>query len=327
VTLAEVKALNNISVTTYDTFISANISTVCRAIEQFCRRRFVKADWIQWAPRAEALLTDNWPINYVAMLGVAYDVILITDTSNIFNFNVTQTTSNNIEVESKLSVINTSTMVATDFLFSTYPTLGQLKTAVETAIPTVTFAYQAVPSTITIANVSCLTLRATVGKTLSAGIDYFNQSTSNGLGNIYRISDTSDRLFINPNTAMVSGVSRYATNSQYLMGFNNIDNISTLDWYQDYDLMIAYNAGYTTSNMPKELKWIVSSIFADLMALFDVQGSGAYKGLVKSEGLGDYNYTLGGNDQNKWGVGDTAGLAGILNKYHDALSQFMKKVI
>jgi hypothetical protein len=273
------------------------------------------------------LMTDNWPINNVLLLGVPYDVVLITDTNNIYNFNVTQVTSNNIQLDAKFTATNTSTLVSTDFLFSTYLTLGTLKTAVEAALAGVTFAYQSsIPSTITAANINTLTLRSTSGKTLYAGLNYFDLTTSNSVGDVYRISENSDRLLINPNCAAVS---HNLSSNQYsnYNGYSNIDSGSVIDWYNETDLLVVYDSGYTTANVPQELKWVVASIISDLMALYDVQSSGIYKGLKKSETLGDYSWSMGGNGINQYGLGDTASLPGLIMKYHDTLDFYKKKCI
>ena len=321
VTLAEVKALTNISVTTYDTFISALIPTICRAIENYCRRRFVKSNWTQWFPIEDEVITDNWPINNVLVVGVPYEAVLITDTSNSLNFAVTQTTSNNIQVDSKLIVTDTSALTSTEYLFSTYTTLGALKIAVEAAHATVTFTYQTVQSPIVFSTISTQAIRATVGNTLIVGCNYFEQSTSDSIGDIYRLSDDSDRLFLG------SEFLNWCTDYCRSYNCNTACNYPTT-WYEpSSNIMLIYNAGYTTANMPQELKWIVASIISDYMAIYDIQGYGLPKNIMKSETIGDYSYSLGGSSNYQWGIGTTEGIAGLLNKYHDQLDSFKKKFI
>jgi hypothetical protein len=134
VTLAEVKSLNGITVTTYDTYISSIIPVVCRAMENYCRRRFVKSNWIQWVPKENITILDNWPINNVLLIGAPYGCFTINDTNNIYTFNLTHPTSTNPNIVSKLIATNTSTLVQTEYLFSTYTTVGALKTAVEAGL-------------------------------------------------------------------------------------------------------------------------------------------------------------------------------------------------
>lgn len=322
VTLAEVKANTNISVVTYDTYISNLIPQVARSVETHCRRRFVKNTWTQWVSLNDVLITDNWPINNIMLLGVPYNVVKIVDPSNKYNFAITQTTSNNISVDPKFIATNTQTLVATEFLLATYTTLGALKTAVESALTadSVTFEYQTNTTPITFANLNTLTLRATEGKTISAGINYFNQTTSTAIGDIYRISDNSDRIILNPNFTM-GGQSSNLNGGNYIgpytTGTNNIDYGNSMGWYNNSDLLIVYDAGYTTANMPQDLKWIVSNIINDIISIQDIQGSGISKSPFSKESLGDYSYELAKD----------ASFANIINRYKDQLDFYKKKVI
>jgi hypothetical protein len=321
VTLADVKANTNISVATYDTFISNLIPQICRAIETYCRRRFVKNTWTEWHSLNNVLITDNWPINNLLLLGVPYNVVKIVDPSNKYNFTITQTTSNNISVDPKFIATNTQTLVATEFLLATYTTLGALKTAVEAALTadSVTFEYQTNNTPITFANLNTLTLRPSDGKTISAGINYFNQTTSTAIGDVYRIGDNSDRILLNPNFTIGGQSTSLGGNyiSPYTTGTNNIDYGNSIGWYNNSDLLIVYDSGYTTANVPQELKFIVSSIVGDIISIYDIQGSGVYKGIFKSEGLGDYNYELN----------PKANLADLIEKYASQLDYFKKKII
>lgn len=315
-TLAEVKSYSNITSASYDTFINAYLPVIDRAIENYCRRRFLSSNWIQWVTRDKELITDNYPINNILLIGIPKDVVLITDTNNIYNFNITQTSSNNISIDGAFKATNTSTLVTTEFLFSTYTTLGALKNAVEMALVGVTFAYQANSTPLTYANLNTLSLRAGSGKTIYAGINYFDQTTSTSLGDVYRISDNSDRLVINPNLAEVSHLGNFGL-GMYSAGYSNIDSGYTLNYYNEYDIMVIYDAGYTTANMPQELKWIAASVIRDLMSLYDIDSSGGYKGIMKQENLGDYGYSLDPN----------ANVSQLLNRYADQLDYFKKKCI
>ena len=315
-TLAEVKALINVSVNTYDTFINANLATISRAIETYCRRRFLKNTWTQWVSVDKELFTDNWPINNVLLVGAITDVALIADTNNIYNFSIMQPTSNNINIDAKFVATNTSTLVSTEFLFSTYQSLVSLKVAVEASLSGVTFNYQPTQSPIVYSTLNTLTLRPTNGKTIYAGINYFDLSNSSSVGDVYRIADSSDRLFFNPNFITTSGRSGNFI-GPYSTGYTNIDSGYSFETYQDTDTLIVYDAGYTTANVPQELKFVVASIIRDLMSLYDIDSSGVYKGIYKSETLADYTYVL-----------DTPSkISELINKYHDMLVYFMKKVI
>lgn len=318
-TLAEVKGINNITASTFDTWLTANIPIVCRSVEDYCRRRFVKNNWTQWTSMDREIMTDNFPINNVLIIGTPYDLIKIDDTNNIYNFAVMQTTSNNISVDGKFVATNTSTLVSTEYLFSTYTTVGALKTAVEAALAGVTFTYQNNPTPVTFSTMSTLCIRPTFGKTLTVGVNYFDQSTNTSLGDIYRIGDNSDRIVFSPNF-MTSNKALYSGNyiGPYTTGYTNIDSSGySFETYNNTDMLIMYNSGYDTSNMPSTLKWVVAAILQDLMSLYDMQSSGVYKGIYRQESLGDYQYTLA----------TESSIAGILNRYHDQLDLYKKKII
>lgn len=325
VTTAEVKAYNNITVATYDTFLANIIPTMSRAVENYCRRRFCKYTWIQWISISREAFTDNWPINNVIMIGVPYPAVLITDTNNVYNFNVQQTTSNNINLDGRFIATNTTTFVTTEFDFATYPTLGALKTAVEGSLSGVTFAYQTAPASLVFANCNCQTLRTGNGKTLYTGMNYFDSTDSTPVGDVYRLSDNSDRLIFNPNfTTRNSAWYNGQYMGPYTTGFSNIDSGYGFETYNEQDLMIVYDAGYTTTTVPQELKWIVSAMAMDVMSIYDIQGNGVYRGIYESERLGDYSYKLG----TVTGVGGTynmLGISNIINKYAPMLDFYKKK--
>ena len=319
VTLAECKALNNISVNTFDTWLNVTIPTVERSVEDYCRRRFCNYTFIQWVSMDREILTDNWPINNVLVIGNPHEIIKINDPSNSYNFSVLQPTSNNIAVDARLVVTNTSTFVTTEFLFSTYLTVDALKTAVESTVSGVTFTYQNNPTQVPFTTLNTLCLRPSNGKTLYAGVNYFDQSSNTSIGDIYRIGDNSDRLIFSPQYTSGSK-SLYSGNyiGPYTTGYTNIDSGSySFETYNNTDMMIVYNAGYSTSNMPSTLKWVVSSIVGDLMSIYDIQSSGVSKSIYRSETLGDYTYLL-----------DTqATISGIIDRYASQLNLYKKKVI
>ena len=319
VTLAEVKALDNISVATYDTFISALIPTVSRSIEDYCRRRFVLSNWVQWCTIDREVITDNWPINNVLLIGVPYDVVLITDTTGKYNFAVMQQTSNNINLSSGLVVTDTQALTTTAFSFDTHKTLAALKTIVESTLTGVTFAYQSNPTPVDWTKINTLTLRNGSGKTLTAGINYFDVTTGAPVGNVYRISDNSDRIIMNPNYVSTS-YSLYSGNyiGPYTSGYDNIDTGNYgLEYFQNQDTLIVYNAGYATADVPQTLKWVVASVINDIMSIYDVQASGVSKNIYSGETLGDYSYKLD----------PKANIPEILNRYAAQLDYYKKKCI
>lgn len=310
VTTAEVKALSNITVATYDTYIGSVIPSVCRAVETYCGRKFLLNTWIQWVSKDREIFLDNWPINNVLLIGVPYACFTITDTSNKYNFVIQQPTSNNPNTVARFVATNTETLAVTEYLFSVSTTVGALKTAVEAGLVGVTFTYETAPSTITFANLSTSSLRMTSGKTVYIGVNYFDQTSGTSIGDIYRISDNSDRLILNPNYADVS----YFLTSNYPY---TMDAGYVLDYYNESDTLVIYNSGYATADVPADLKMAVSLIISDLMAYYDIQGGGGWKGIYKSETLGDYSYT----------IGDGSFIWQLVHKYHDILDHYKIKII
>ena len=318
-TIAEYRTLTNTAnPTTYDSFITGQIPAVARAVETYCRRRFLQNTWTQWCSINYQLIADNWPISQVFLIGVPYPCFTITDTSNNLAFSITQANPNNLNVVPKFSVVDQSALTSTDYLFATYTTVGALKTAVEAAHATVTFTYQSLPTTVTMSNVSTLTLRPTNGKTVYFGANYFNQTTSSPIGDIFRLSDNSDRIFINPNYCTTSSL--FIGGLSYSYGYGNVDQNSSMnyDYYPPDDMLLVYQAGYITSEVPTDLKMICANILKDIVTLYDLDGSGVYRGIFDSEGLGDYNYKIG-TDSNIGKLIDT--------KYASALDFYKRKVI
>jgi len=320
ITTATVKAINNITVADYDTFIGTLIPYVCRSIESYCRRRFAKYTWLQWYAPNRELMLDEWPINNILLLGVPYRACILTDTSNNLTFNITQANSRNLNIASKLSVIDASALTSTDYSFGTYTTLGALKTAVEAAHATVTMSYESQPSTVTFANINTLTLRPGTGKTFYFGANYFDQADGTLVDDIYRISDNSDRLLLN--NCWFDSI--YWPDYGIYTGYPpNIDIQSDVS----HQILVVSDCGYAQADVPSELTWVIGAIINDVMAVYDVMGSGKYIGIYQSETLGDYTYRLW--DASKTGSGGTGAVINDLinTKYADSLDIFKKKVI
>ena len=316
VTLAEVKAINNIALTTTDTFITALIPSVCRAVENYLRRRLVKQTWAQWYPVNQEVILAEWPVNNILYVGMPIQVFTVNDSTNSYTFSITQPNSRSLNVVGKFTAVNNSTLVVTDYLFSTYQTLGALKTAVETTLAPVTFTYTTNANVVSYSAINTMTLRASTGYTFDCGYNVFK---INGVqqNQMYRLSDTSDRLIFNPNMAVTSGLYQYGF-GQYSTGYASIDSTEPLDWLTTEDVLVIWDAGYATADVPSELKWIISSIIRDILSLYDADGNGSYKGIYKSEMLGDYQYTLF----------PEANLSALINeKYSKSLDYYKRKVV
>jgi len=320
ISLAEYKALTGTTSTAYDTFLNAQIPSVERMVETYCRRRFLSYTWKEWFSADREILTSNWPISQVLLIGMPYVCFTIADTTNNHTFTVTNETPNNLNVVGKFSVVNSTTLVSTDYLFSNYTTVGALKTAVEAATTGVTFTYGTLPTTITMANVNTQTLRATNGQTVYFGANYFDQTGNSMLGDIWRIGCNSDRIFVNSNF-----VSRTAMNSQdagHYGDWGNVDvtsnNYYNFNSYSPDDILVVYTAGYLPAAVPADLKQTIANIVRDIASIYDMDGSGIPRSIYAGEGLGDYNYRLDPNSS----LGNLISI-----KYKDALDWYKSKNI
>ena len=264
-TVAEVKAQIGIPVatTTFDIQIASWIPVVRSQMEMYCDRKFLKWNWQQWFEYDRAIILPQYPVNNILHLGTPVAAISITDTSNNLQFFVNQPDSSNYTAIPKFVVTDSSDFTTTEFLFSTYTTIGDLKTAVEAAFATVTMAVSTAPVP-DFSTMNTLRLRRGSGYTIYASIQ---QNV------LYRIDDNTQRTLIIPQNVIVQ--------------FN------ALDYWFETSLLIMWEAGYTPQeNVPQALQFIVSSIIRDMMSLYDLDSSGVPKNIFKSETLGDYSYTL-----------------------------------
>jgi hypothetical protein len=253
ISLAEVKALTGLT-SANDSIINSLIPSVAEQIETYLDRRLCKYTWFEWKKYDNNLELSQYPINNVLMMGTPTQVITITDTSDAYNFNITQEDNTNYTIKSKLSVINQSTFAVTDYSFDTYITLTDLKTAVETAIPAITITIEAGYET---QNTKCL--RSGTGKSVYGVV---KQDI------LYRIDDNSNRYLSIPNNI-------------YL-------NFNVVDCWFDNVLFVAYSAGYDSTDVPAGLKLIVANIIKDCVNINSLGSSS----LLKSESIKNYSYSL-----------------------------------
>lgn len=292
-TVSELKGMIGIpaATTTYDAQLAIWLPIVREQVEMYCDRKFLKYTWSNWFEYDRAIILPQWPVNNVLLLGTPCVAIQITDTTNIYQFNVSQPDSVNYTVVPKFTVTNGNTFATTDFLFSTYPTLASLKAAVELAYPGVTLTLSTAPIP-DFTQMSTLCLRRGSGYTIYGAI---RQNV------LYRIDDQTNRTLIIPQNVIVQ--------------FN------ALDYWFETSLMVIWEAGYdpaVSGGVPSALKFIIASIINDMMSVYDLQSSGVSKGIYRSETLGDYSYSLD----------PTSMISNLINdKYAQQLEIWRKKVI
>ena len=272
ITLAEAKTLANIKSPNYDLVLTAQIPGVCRAVENYCKRHFLRNVWTQWVPWQDVLETNDWPINTVYLLGQAMDAVVIKDATNSFSFQVIQPNPQNLLAVPSLVVSSNQTFTTQVFSFATSTTLGALTMAVTAWNSSITFAYQNVAAPTVYANINTLCLRPGVGKTLVVGVDVMNVGSGSSIGSNYIISDDSDRILLSP--AMLNGMrgNRAAWGNSglgYTGSFANIDQVGGYWGPVGYsgDLLIIYDSGYDPANVPQDLKAICANILADTLTI------------------------------------------------------------
>jgi hypothetical protein len=147
----------------------------------------------------------------------------------------------------------------TEFLFSNYDTLAKLKVAIESSyasiILTIESGYE---------DLNYRLLRTGTGSTIYAA----------------KRQDTLSRITGQRNLELLQTLQ----NSIYLP-FNGIQ--------EENPIMVMWNAGYATADMPKGLKLIMSNIIRDLVIMkVDIPKGGNIKSESMSLTNADYSYTL-----------------------------------
>ena len=256
ISLAEYKAMMGVSSTADDTTLNSLIPACEEAIQTYLDRRLGRNIGIEWYEYDRAIPLTQWPCNNLLMIGTPVNAVTITDYSASpvsLSFNTTKQDMRNPQIPGKFTV-TTEQFVQTDFLFSTYTTLATLKAAVEAAFPTVTFA-------------------------VASGYDQLNTLLlRNGSGNtiygatrqqvLYRIDDITQRTLIIPQNVIVQ--------------FN------ALDYWFETSLCVVWDYGYALADVPKGLKLTTACIVRDYLKIGKMPASG----LVKSESIKNYDYTL-----------------------------------
>ena len=178
----------------------------------------------------------------------------------VATFSNTDTETYNYSINSVgIDVMVDSTFTTTSFLFATYATLTALKTAIEAAFPFITM-------------------------TIETGYTTLN----------YR--------YLKEGTGVdIYGAKRLSTTSQIFD--NRTLKLSECNFLTDCcvgcsDVYIIYNAGYTATTMPPALQLITANIIKNILTIDSVTnaanaGGNVITGLLQSETIGNYSYSLG----------------------------------
>jgi len=265
---AEVKSLANLD-SRYDSLIPAWTLSVQDQIERYCDRRFMRWQYNQWFAYDRAILLPQWPVTNILFLGTPVAAITVTDAQDKYSFNIQQADPGIDPVlESKLTVTDGFALTSTDFLFSTYTNLGQLKAAVEGAYPGVLTVTIVTDPSYAWSSVNTLNLRAGTGKTWYAA---YRQNV------LYRIDDETSRTLIIPQNVIVQ--------------FN------ALDYWFEVALNIVWQAGYTQATVPPALKQVAASVIRDMLNISKMPNAG----LTKSISVQNYSESFS-DDARVWSL-------------------------
>jgi len=186
-----------------------------------------------------------------------------------------------------ITITDEATFTDNSFAFADYTTLAQLKIAIETAIPAVTMS-------------------------IVDGYSAYNY-----------------RLIRVGSGSVLYGATKADLNSY-------VDDNRTLTFLSDYsfifwncmdlgypeEMLVIYNAGYTSATMPMDLKIVEANCIRDMINVLSNTPSDGIVGVYASENLKNYSYTLASGLTT-----GTINVAQVVSKYHSELYAYRKKCI
>ena len=242
-TLADYRTLTNTVSGIDDSYITELLTVVQSQIENFCDRKFDSQDYSEWYKYSRYLILREYPVTNVKFLGTLQK--MATFSSDDYNYELTNTALN----------VTDNTLTTTTVTFGgAITTLTDIKTAIETAIPTITLT---IDSGYT--NASYKLLRVGTGKDVYGAVRSVAQTKL--------IEDESRTLEL---LADSSFIFFYAS-----------------DYCTDVNMYLVYTAGYTASTMPLDLQMVEANIVSDIS---NAQTSGI-TGLVTSETITNYSWS------------------------------------
>jgi hypothetical protein len=256
VSTAEARALAAIPTYFADAEITALLAPVQDAIEVYCDRRFMKWVWQEWYAYDRVLMLTQWPVNTILFLGTPVNCVQVVDNVNKYAFDIKQANGTNPTIVPKLTIINGFSLTTKDYLFSTYTTVLDLVNAVQAdygADLTITISTS---PTYDFNSMNTLMLRG------GTGLNWYGAIRQNVL---YRIENETNRELIIPQNVVVQ--------------FN------ALDYWFEVAIMVMWDAGYTTAQVPQGLKFITANIIRDILKISKRDPT------LKSETVTNYSWT------------------------------------
>lgn len=275
ITLAQYRTLTNTTAADgFDAYITSLIPVVQNQIEDYCDRTFDDARYYQWFHYNGDRLIVLPEYPVEQILYIGYPAKVAT---------VSYTTgAYNIEItKTGVTVTNDADFHQDTYLFSVNNTLAKLKVEIEddygpNMLVTIESGYSSMNS---------LLLRTGSGLEWTAAVRLDTNT---------RLQDRSDRIV------------EFAYNTPFIMSYQN-------DYIFNDELFVMWNAGYTSTTMPKDLQMTCSMVIKDYLAI----SKKADLGLYKSESITNYSYTLG----------DMSLIKNLIENYAASLEGYVKKIL
>lgn len=273
--LAQYRTLSNTTnADGFDAYITALLSVVQTEIESYCDRLFDDSRYYQWFHYSGDRLIVLPEYPVEQIIYIGYPAKVATISYTSGNYNIEIT-------KTSVIITNDADFTQNIYVFSTFTTLALMKVAIEGAYPAII--------TLTIetgyTTMNTLLLRTGSGLEWTGGVR---------LDTNVRLIDRSDRVI------------EFAYNTPFIMSYSN-------DYIFNDELIVIWNAGYTTATMPKDLQMAEMLIIKDYLAL----SKKADIGLMKSETVTNYSYTLA----------DQELISDLVKKYSGILDGYVKKIL
>lgn len=286
--LAEYKATTGAIGITNDTLVNTLIPIIQSQIETYLDRKLDTQVNYEWKSYSPTMILEQYPVTKLTFIGSMYNIGTFSPSTG-YNFQI----NNNYFTDGTptgLTITKDSDFTSNTISFTTAPHLEELQTQVEALYPG-------------------MTINIVSGYEMT-NYRLFKPGTGKDIYGAVRV-DANTRL-INNRTL------EFLQDASFLF-------LATCDLISDVQMLVMYETGYATADVPKAIKLVASNVIKDIV---NVQTSGqatpgARAGIYNSENWSpdtrSYNYQ----------TDDINGLAisKMVAKYENELFPFKKKVI
>jgi hypothetical protein len=274
-TLADYRTLTNTSAADgFDAYITSLIPVVESEIEQYIDRTIDDTRYYQWFNYSGDRLITLPEYPVNQILYIGYPAKVATIDYTTGNYNVEIT-------KTGVTITDDATFAQNTYTFAANTTLADLKTAIEADYgPNMSLTIETGYTTM-----NSLLLRTGSGKEWTGAVRLDTNT---------RLHDRSDRVI------------EFAYNTPFVMSYSN-------DYIFNDELLVVWNAGWTTTTIPNELKMIWAMVIKDYLA----QSKISAMGILRSQTITNYSETYM----------DVGVIKNILSGYAGLLDGYVKKNI